>query len=149
MTAIIVLGLRILLAGALYIFLGWALITLWQELKQQGDSLASQKKPGIHIDVRLDNGKEDTYHFRQSEIAIGRNANCDISVIDEAISAHHARLSYHHAQWWLEDLSSTNGTFLNKDQVYVPTVIISGDEFRCGNTLFTIRIDTAEDKPSP
>jgi pSer/pThr/pTyr-binding forkhead associated (FHA) protein len=69
--------------------------------------------------------------------------------MDEAMSAHHARISYHHTQWWLEDLNSTNGTFLNRDQVSVPTVIISGDEIKCGNTLLTIRIDAAEETPSP
>lgn len=149
MTAIIVLGLRVLLAVALYTFLGWALITLWRELKQQGDILGSQIRPGIHIDARLENGKEYRYHFWQTEITLGRNANCDISVVDEAMSAHHARISYHHTQWWLEDLNSTNGTFINKDQVAVPTVIISGDEIKCGNTLLSIRIDNVDETPSP
>ncbi len=148
MTATIVLGLRILLAGALYIFLAWALITLWRELKQQGDILALRKRPGIHITARLASGREDKYYFWQTEITIGRNANCDISIMDDALSAHHARISYHHTQWWLEDLNSTNGTFINNDRVSVPTVIISSDQIKCGNTVFDIRIDTADDNPS-
>jgi pSer/pThr/pTyr-binding forkhead associated (FHA) protein len=146
MTAIVVLGLRILLAGALYIFLGWILVTLWQDIKQQGDLLASQKKPGIHIDVKLENGGEYKYHFHQAVVTIGRNTNCDISLIDEALSAHHARISYHHTQWWLEDLGSKNGTLLNKSLVTVPTVIITDDQFKSGNTIFTVRIDSHEEK---
>jgi len=146
MAATVALGLRILLAGALYIFLGWVLITLWQEVRQQGILLASQKKPGIHINAKLEDGKEYKYHFWQTEITIGRDTNCDITLADDALSAHHAHISYHHTQWWLEDLASTNGTFLNKSQVTVPTVIITDDQFKSGNTIFTIRIDTPEDR---
>ena len=46
MTALLVLILRIALAIALYAFLGRILLTLWQELKQQGEFLSSQKKAG-------------------------------------------------------------------------------------------------------
>jgi hypothetical protein len=148
MTAAIVLGLRILLAGALYIFLAWALITLWRELKQQGDILALRKRSGIYIEARLENGREFKYYFWQTEITIGRNVNCDVAIMDDAISAHHARISYHHAQWWLEDLHSTNGTFINNDRVSVPTVIISGDQIKCGNTVFDVRMDSADANPS-
>lgn len=148
MTATVALGLRILLTGALYIFLGWILYTLWQEVRQQGAFLASQKSSGIHIDAKKGNDGEQKYNFWQTDITIGRSPNCDISLADDSLSALHARISYHHTQWWLEDLDSKNGTFLNKSPVSVPTVIITDDQFKCGNTLFTIRIDTSEDKTS-
>lgn len=146
MTAIVVLALRIALAAVLYFFLWRVLQTLWQELKLQATLLSSQKKPGIHLDAAMETGKQFNYHFWQSEVVIGRGAHCDISLLDEALSAAHARVSFHHGQWWLEDLGSTNGTFLNKDQIAVPTVIISGDRFKCGNTTFAIRIDLLDDK---
>ena len=146
MTAIIAISLRILLAGVLYAFLGWILVTLWQDTKQQGVLLVSQKKPGIHINAKLENGGEHQYHFWQTEIMIGRNTNCDIAPVDDALSAHHARVSYHHTQWWLEDLGSTNGTFLNNNQVIIPTVITTGDQFKSGNTVFTIQISVPEDE---
>ncbi|HXD09455.1 MAG TPA: FHA domain-containing protein [Anaerolineales bacterium] len=141
MTAILVLVLRFALAIALYAFLGWILFTFWQELKQQGQILSAQKKPGIQIHARLENGKEIHHQFLQTEVTIGRDPNCDFPVIDEAISAHHARISYHHTQWWLEDLSSTNGTYIGNSQVTVPTVLITSDQFKCGNTLFNVRVE--------
>ena len=73
---------------------------------------------------------------------IGRDTKCDLSVMDEALSAHHARIAYHHGQWWLEDLNSTNGTFLNHEKLIAPAVVITGDQFKCGNTLFNIRIES-------
>jgi pSer/pThr/pTyr-binding forkhead associated (FHA) protein len=60
---------------------------------------------------------------------------------DDTVSARHARLSYHHNQWWVEDLQSRNGTYLNDERVSVPTVIVSGDELRYGQVATLIEID--------
>lgn len=147
MIATVVLVLRLALTIALYVFLAWALLTLWQELRQQGKILSEKKKVGISITQRSEHGKDREFHFFQTEVLIGRHSLCDISVMDEALSAQHARLSYHHNQWWLEDLSSTNGTFLNGSKLNTPAVVITDDEFKCGNTLFTIRMD-GEDNPA-
>jgi len=147
MTALLVLILRIALAISLYAFLGRIFLTLWQDLKQQGEFLSSQKKPGIHIHATMENGKDIQRRFVQSEVTIGRDPNCDFPVMDDAISAHHARISYHHSQWWLEDLHSTNCTFIGKNQVMVPTVLITSDQFRCGSTIFTVLVDMISEKP--
>lgn len=148
MIATIVLALRLALAVALYAFLGWAFFTLLQELRQQGNKLSTQKKLGITFYIKIEEGRESIRHFTQPEIMLGRDSNCDLSVMDEALSAHHARITFHHGQWWLEDLNSTNGTFLNREQLTTPAVVITGDEFKCGNTIFSIRIDS-DDKLSP
>ena len=148
MIATVVLALRLALAIALFIFLGWAFYTLLQELRQQGSKLSIQKKLGITFYIKTDQGKESIKHFTQTEMVLGRDTNCDLSIMDEALSAHHARITYHHGQWWLEDLNSTNGTFLNREKLNTPAVVITGDEFKCGNTIFSIRID-ADDQPSP
>ena len=148
MIASVVLALRLILAIALYGFLGWALITLWQELKLQANRLSIQKQPGITIETKLGQDKVSKSHFSQNEVMIGRDTNCELSVMDEALSAHHARIIFHHGQWWLEDLNSTNGTFLNQEKLIVPAVVITGDEFKCGYTFFNIRINLDE-KLSP
>ena len=149
MIATIVLLLRLILAIALYAFLGWALWTLLQELKQQGDKLALQKTPTLTLHFKFTDGKENVQHFSQPEIMIGRDTNCDLSMMDEALSAHHARLTHHHGQWWLEDLNSTNGTFLNREILTTPAVVITGDQFKCGNTLFDIRVEEDVEVPFP
>jgi pSer/pThr/pTyr-binding forkhead associated (FHA) protein len=141
MIASIVLALRIAMAIALFAFLGWAFYTLLQELQQQGKKLSTQNNFGISFHVSMEDGKESIRHFTQPEIVLGRDANCDLAVMDEALSAHHARITHHHGQWWLEDLNSTNGTFLNHEKLTTPVVVITGDEFKCGNTNFGIRID--------
>ena len=144
MTATVVLLLRLTLAVALYAFLGWALWNLLRELKQQGDKLSAQKKPAITLTVQIDNDKESVRQFSQPQIMIGRDTNCDLSLMDEALSAHHARLTHHHGQWWLEDLNSTNGTFLNREKLTTPAVVITGDHFKCGNTVFRIEVEDSD-----
>ncbi len=146
MTAVLVLVLRVGLAIALYTFLGWSLFNLWRDLKQQGEILASQKSPGINIVAVLEGGQEVRNRFFQSEITIGRDPNCDFPVLDEAISAHHARVSFHHSHWWLEDLNSTNGTSIGKSRVSIPTVLIPGDHFKCGGTEFIVQMELNDDK---
>jgi pSer/pThr/pTyr-binding forkhead associated (FHA) protein len=148
MIATVVLALRLALAIALYAFLAWAFITLLQDLRQQGTKLSTPIKLGITFYTRIEEGREIARHFSQPEIILGRDTHSDLSVMDEAMSAHHARVTYHHGQWWLEDLNSTNGTFLNQERLATPAVIITGDEFKCGNTHFSIRID-ADDKLPP
>jgi pSer/pThr/pTyr-binding forkhead associated (FHA) protein len=148
MIATVVLVLRIALTIALYIFLAWALSTVLQDLRQQGSRISAQKKPGITILVKIMQGIESQRFFSQSEIMIGRDTHCDLSMMDETMSAHHARLVHHHGQWWLEDLNSTNGTYLNRERLTTPAVIITGDEFKCGNTLFGVRVEV-DDKLSP
>jgi pSer/pThr/pTyr-binding forkhead associated (FHA) protein len=84
-----------------------------------------------------------TRRFDQGEITVGRDPDCDCLISDEAASARHARLAYHHNQWWLEDLKSTNGTRLNDERLTVATVIISGDKIGCGHTTLTVSLGEA------
>jgi pSer/pThr/pTyr-binding forkhead associated (FHA) protein len=148
MIATVVLVLRVTLTIALYVFLAWALSTVLEDLRHQGTRISTQKKPGITIFVRILKGVESQRYFTQNEIMIGRDTHCDLSMMDETMSAHHARLVHHHGQWWLEDLNSTNGTFLNSEKLNTPAVIITGDEFKCGNTLFGVRVEV-DDTLSP
>ena len=144
MIATVVLLLRLILAIALYAFLGWALWNLLREFKQQGDKLATQKKPDITLSIQPEQGKESQRQFSQPQIMIGRDTKCDVAVMDEALSAHHVRLTHHHGQWWLEDLNSTNGTFLNHEKLTTPAVVITGDHFKCGNTVFGIQVEDSD-----
>ena len=145
MIATVVLVLRLLLTALLYVFLGWALWSFWQDLRIQGKNFSQKKKIGITVTQKLDQGKERQVRFFQQEIIIGRHTHCDLSVMDEALSAQHARLRYHHRQWWLEDLSSSNGTFLNGTKLNTPAVVITDDQFKCGNTDFSLRVESEDE----
>ena len=140
MSAPFVLALRVLLAVSLYAFLGWTLFTIWRELHAQGSLLAARKTPGIGLNIQIDDQTPTQRYVTQPEILLGRDSHCDIPLLDDTVSVRHARLAYHHGQWWLEDLGSTNGTWLNKEKVSTPTVIIGGDQIDCGKVSISINL---------
>lgn len=132
------LVLRLLLALALYAFLGWALFTIWRELRTHSLIVSTQRIPPITMNW-INNEGNISRQFTLPEIVVGRDPACDLVAPDEMVSARHARLSFHHNQWWVEDLQSTNGTFLNDERVYTSTVLIDGDELRCGNLYLQVK----------
>ena len=142
MSAPIILALRLMMALALYGFLGWALFVLWRDVQKQGFSLANRRVPGISLTVRTGSGTSITKNFTQPEITLGRDPGCEVPLMDDAVSTRHAQLTYHHGQWWLDDLVSTNGTGLNSIMVTMPTVLTSGDEIQCGDTHIVVNLST-------
>ena len=138
MSGVLFLILRVLLAVSLYIFLGIVLITLWRDLNSRRELLARNSKlPFIGIRVHEDN---DThyYQFQGSTISIGRNPSNDCVLNSEKVSANHARLYYDQKQWWIEDLKSKNGSFVNDEILKNPTVVVNGDELLFGDVRMTI-----------
>jgi pSer/pThr/pTyr-binding forkhead associated (FHA) protein len=140
MSGPIVLALRLALALALYAFIGWTLATLWRDLQKQATALTTRRTPGISLRIQAGSAMPVLRHFIQAEITVGRDPICDVFSPDDTMSAHHARLTYHHAQWWLEDLGSTNGTRLNGQAVTTATVLTNDDEITCGATILVVDI---------
>jgi len=144
MSGPILLILRLLLVVCLYAFLGYALLTIWRELKRQSDTLLTHQAPAIRLIRRLVD-QTQTYRFSSTTIRIGRDPVSDCMLDDNTVSANHSQLTFHHGQWWVEDRGSRNGTFLNKEPVHEPAVITAGDELQCGQVLFTIELEPHTD----
>lgn len=141
MSAVLLLGLRIMAAIALYFFIGWTLYLLWRSLQQETAFLASRKVTPIHLTIQTSGESSQTLRFTQGDILIGRDPECEVILDDAAASAHHARLTYHHNQWWLEDLQSTNGTRLNNEMVQTATIVVNGDTLQCGQTVILVNLE--------
>jgi pSer/pThr/pTyr-binding forkhead associated (FHA) protein len=138
MSGVVLLGLRILLAIALYAFLGWALFLLWRTLRQDAQGVASRQVIPLGLLVSTPDTEDFLLNFTQGDIAIGRDPDCECVLTHSTVSARHARLTFHHHQWWVDDLQSTNGTKLNDEPLQMPTVVASGDTIKCGQVSLTI-----------
>jgi pSer/pThr/pTyr-binding forkhead associated (FHA) protein len=138
-SGLIVLILRLVLAVGLYAFLLWAFYTLWRDFRSQTQLVTGREIPALLL--TLDH-EETSFNakFHQPEIVIGRDPASSFPINNETVSAHHARLSYYKKQWWLEDLHSTNGSFLNDEPIHAPVVVTSGDELRCGQATIMVTI---------
>ena len=82
-------------------------------------------------------------------VSIGRVAPCELVISDDPdLSRRHARIFWSGSSWMLEDLDSSNGTFIGEFQaarrLSGPTAIMDGHIFRVG--LTRLRLGSAEDK---
>jgi len=73
------------------------------------------------------------------EITVGRAAGCQVTVDDTYVSQLHARVFTRDGQLFVEDLGSTNGTYLNRVKVSGPMVMQKGDRLQVGNTVLEVR----------
>ncbi|HJW91223.1 MAG TPA: FHA domain-containing protein [Anaerolineales bacterium] len=135
----VLLLLRLALVILLYAFLGYTLLTIWRDIQRQAEVLASRQAQSITL-LRITTTGVEPYYFTASEITVGRDPTCDCHLDDKTVSASHARLSYHHNQWWIEDLDSRNGTYLNSELISTPTVITSSDELHLGEVICKVEI---------
>ena len=69
------------------------------------------------------------------EVTVGRAAGCQITLDDTYASQIHARVFQRDGQYLVEDLGSTNGTYLNRHKVAGPMLVRQGDRLQIGNTV--------------
>ncbi len=74
-----------------------------------------------------------------SPITIGRAADATIVLDDDYASGHHARIYPRDGMWLVEDLGSTNGTYLDRRKVDGPTPVQMGIPIRIGKTVLELR----------
>jgi pSer/pThr/pTyr-binding forkhead associated (FHA) protein len=72
------------------------------------------------------------------ELTVGRAAGCQVTLDDTFASQIHARVFARDGQLFVEDLGSTNGTYLNRRKVQGPQVMRRGDRLQVGNTILEL-----------
>jgi len=72
------------------------------------------------------------------EISVGRGSGCQVLVADTYASTVHARVFLGDGHYVVEDLGSTNGTYLNKRKVDGPMTMNRGDRLQVGNTVLEL-----------
>lgn len=143
MSGVVLLILRIGLFLSLYAFLGYALLTIWRDLKRHSELHLSNQNPAIELSSQPD-AERRSYRYTIAEVRIGRDPASDCLLDDLTVSSDHACLSFRQGQWWVEDRGSKNGTFLNQEQVSQPLVITTGDKLRFGQVILTVEIGDEE-----
>jgi hypothetical protein len=132
--------LRVILLGVLYLFLVLVIVVAWRELR----SGAVDRRRQAMLEV-LEPGRA---HLARGErigvisgATLGRAAGNGIRFEEDSVSARHAVIRQQGGRWWLEDLGSTNGTFVNDARVTGRTPLQSGDLVQLGlvTARFVIR----------
>lgn len=80
-----------------------------------------------------------TLQLSDQSISVGRSSDCTLVLDDDYASNRHARFVAQQGTWIVEDLGSTNGTFLGRERITGPTVVPLGAPVRIGKTVIELR----------
>lgn len=82
---------------------------------------------GVNIGTR--------YPLGEGAMVLGRGEDCDVRINDHSVSRRHARIEWRGDGYWVVDLQSTNGSFVN-DVLTAATALKDGDYVRIGNCIY-------------
>lgn len=150
MPQLVLTTLKFLFLALLYLFLARAIRVIYLDLV--GPRVPRPQKPATRADapkrkrvapktivVKESEGEPRTFPVAGEPLTIGRAETCEIVLSDTYASQFHARIYSQDGAWFVEDLGSTNGTYLNRLKVTHPSPLAAGDEIRIGKTSIEAR----------
>jgi pSer/pThr/pTyr-binding forkhead associated (FHA) protein len=112
----------------------------------QGRGAPARGKPAkrprgapTHVAVVEGANAGQTVPLDEAPILIGRGTDAAIRLDDDYVSTRHARIAGSGDQWFVEDLGSTNGTYIGTHRLTQPTTLQLGSVIRIGKTTLELR----------
>jgi len=117
--------------------------------QRQADKQASRartkapRKPGrgapTHVLIVDGANAGETISLESAPLLIGRGSDAAVRLDDDYVSTRHARIAASGEQWFVEDLGSTNGTYIGSHRITQPTTLQLGTQVRIGKTVLELR----------
>jgi pSer/pThr/pTyr-binding forkhead associated (FHA) protein len=92
-----------------------------------------------HVAIVEGANEGETVSLDEAPILIGRGSDAAIRLDDDYVSTRHARIASSGDQWFVEDLGSTNGTYIGSHRLTQPTTLQLGSKVRIGKTTLELR----------
>lgn len=92
-----------------------------------------------HVLVVEGSNSGERADLEHAPVLIGRGSDAAIRLDDDYVSTRHARIAASGDQWFVEDLGSTNGTYIGTVRITQPTTITLGTQVRIGKTILELR----------
>lgn len=135
---------KVVLLGALYLLVA---VVVWMEARELAHATArratlvgQQRGPRRPSRLVLLEGVGPAQVGLQGpELLLGRDASCHVHIPDSAVSHRHARLYQSDGEWYIEDLGSTNLTYLNERPLTRSVLLRSGDKIAIGRSVIEVR----------
>ena len=116
------------------------------ERREQRKAVKNRPKPAkrprgapTHVAIVEGANAGETIPLDLAPLLIGRGSDAAIRLDDDYVSTRHARIASANDQWFVEDLGSTNGTYIGSSRITQPTVINLGTQVRIGKTTLELR----------
>ena len=149
--------LKLCLLALLYLFFFRVLRAVWAEVRGPKPAVAAarqavaapapsarelrraeRKAPPSQLAVVEPAALRGRTYALGTEVTVGRAPGCQVTLDDTFASQIHARVFQRDDQVMVEDLGSTNGTYLNRTKVQGPQVMRRGDRLQVGNTVLEL-----------
>ncbi|WP_287153699.1 FHA domain-containing protein [Candidatus Solincola tengchongensis] len=147
MPEIVYVSLRYLFLALLYLFLAFVVRAVYRELRPAPPRLPARetsrtRRKGRRAALVLLSGEGRRTRKEWEiveELVIGRAPECSICLEDEFVSNLHARIYTLQDHYYVEDLGSTNGTYVNGRRINYPIELRVGDRIKVGRTLMEFK----------
>lgn len=146
--------LKYVFLAVLYLFMARAVRAIIMELRpapsarpapaprraqsQRPPSKKSKKSPRKLVAIEGDGVKGMSWELTE-ELLLGRGERCNVRLEDAYASQVHARIFNRDETAFVEDMGSTNGTYLNRQKLTSPTELQRGDRVKIGKTVLELR----------
>jgi pSer/pThr/pTyr-binding forkhead associated (FHA) protein len=141
--------LRYFLLAAIWLFFVYAARMVWVEVRRSRTSqpaqappaapVASDKPLALRLRVVDPPQRRGRVFELGDEVTVGRSPGCAVPLDDDTFaSSIHARVFRRSGELWLEDLGSTNGTWVNDERLDVPVRLRRGDRVKIGSTVLEV-----------
>ncbi len=142
--AVVLLGLRIGAAFVLLLFSGTLFMLLWRDYRIITQEIERRHIPRGRLIVlasETDDLPPDSEFPLMPLTRLGRAPTNTVHLPDSFASNEHAVIAYRSGNWWLEDRSSSNGTFINGDRVSESVILCDGDLLGIGRVMLRVQIE--------
>ncbi|MBW3536661.1 MAG: FHA domain-containing protein [Actinobacteria bacterium] len=132
--------LKLVFLAGLYFFFFRVLRSVWAESSSPAAGGPGAVQPTAAARARIlspEDSKGLTFDLAD-ETTVGRGANCGVALKDSTVSQLHARFFRQNGKLYVEDLGSTNGTFVNRRPAKRPTPVRRGDRVQVGQTVMEL-----------
>ena len=143
--------LKFFFLALLWLFFLRVLWAVWAELGVAGPAAAPAPSSPVATPARSSDtgaarlkvvepaGQRGTTYQLGDEFTVGRATTCQLPLPDDSYASQlHARFFRRDGRLWLEDLGSTNGTYLNTKPVAEPVALRRGDRVQIGRTVLEV-----------
>ncbi|GAB4445669.1 MAG: hypothetical protein Kow0031_28210 [Anaerolineae bacterium] len=103
-------------------------------------TMMGQGRPAATLVIRQGPQAGMSFPLVGNQVVIGREEGLDISLQDPEASRRHARVTWQAGQFIIEDMGSTNGTFVNGVQITTPQILNPGDSVGIGQTALVFQL---------
>lgn len=138
--AAVVRPLQVLVMGVAILFFARVIRAAQVEARPPEDATTGRRKKGGSLALEFIEPIDRTGERVQVEnaITVGRSSDCDLQLQDNFLSSRHARLANDDGDLSIEDLGSTNGTYVNQELVKGRVHLSRGDIVQIGGVLFEV-----------